>query len=129
MNDRRLICSLMLLAGVYAVPSDAQETGDGPASLQGRWSLVSVNGKTIPGLPAYFEIDGRRISGFDGCNSFGGSLDRPAMIRRGERDCPGREPFPLGLDDPQQQLDRARVDADVMTLPMTGDGKAVFRRR
>ncbi|MBY3465685.1 hypothetical protein HFN80_16970 [Rhizobium laguerreae] len=129
MNDHRLIGLLFFLVALPTHSVSADDPPADPAQLEGRWTLATTDGRQRSGPPIYFEINGRRISGFDGCNNFGGSLDRPAMIRKGERDCPGLAPFPLGLENPLRQLGQARVEDDVMTLPMlSGEGTAVFRR-
>ncbi|MBY3081084.1 META domain-containing protein [Rhizobium laguerreae] len=129
MNKAAFLSLFLLLCGTRGEPSFAQ-TGDlDPLRFQGRWTLVSMHGKPADGAAAFFEISGRQIKGFDGCNSFGGSLDRPALIRKTERDCPGMDPFPLDLTDPLGQLHAASLEVDILSLPVGGqDGIAVFRR-
>jgi heat shock protein HslJ len=49
--------------------------------LTGRWTLVELQGKTVPRLPrqAMLEfLDGGRVSGTGGCNRFSGSFTRSA---------------------------------------------------
>lgn len=127
MSKAAFFSLFLLLCTAPGEPGVAQAHLD-PFRVQGRWALVSTNGKAAAGAVAFFEISGRHISGFDGCNSFGGSLDRPDLIRKTERDCPGMDPFPLDLADPLGQLSAANLEGDTLSLPVRGkDGIAVFR--
>ena len=102
------------------------------AELQGKWILESIDGNAIEPKPAiYFEIDGLKISGFDGCNRFGGSLDAPNELQIGQRGCPSDSPrLPLQLTDPRVQLRSSRLEDDTLELVLVGEaGKAKFRRQ
>ncbi|TBC25595.1 META domain-containing protein (plasmid) [Rhizobium ruizarguesonis] len=129
MNNAAFFSLFLFLSAARGEPCLAQAGDLDPLRLQGRWTLVSTNGKPAASPAAFFEISGRQIRGFDGCNSFGGSLDRADLIRKTERDCPGMDPFPLDLADPLGQLNAANLEADILSLPVRGQvGIAVFRR-
>ena len=100
--------------------------------LQGKWLLESINGRAVKSEPAiYFKIDGRTITGFDGCNSFGGSLDAPDQLRITQRACPSGGPrLPLELSDPRPQLESSRLEGDTLELKVGDEGdSARFRRQ
>ena len=101
-----------------------------PADLNGRWVLEAIDGQPVAeDVEVYFEIQGSALSGYDGCNSFGGSLDNPSMLRMTQRACfPEPIPFPLDLSDPRAQLMQSKLQGDVLELP-TASGTATFRRR
>ncbi len=62
--------------------------------MQGRWTLATISGLPSVSLPpVHFEIKGTQIIGFDGCNSFAGSLDKPDAIIATQRGCPTGNPF------------------------------------
>jgi hypothetical protein len=110
---------------VHAGPMDM-------SALQGRWMLESINRESVsPEYNLHFKIEGRLITGFDGCNNFGGSLDNPDLIRKGQRACTGSGPrLPLQLSDPLPQLNAARLVGDELIVPLSqGTGEATFRRR
>ena len=125
----------ILLAVPYAASSSsACGTAGTPdmKALQGRWVLESIDGRTIETTSdIYFEIDGETISGFDGCNKFGGSLDAPERMRRTQRACSSDTPrLPLDLSDPRSQLESSRLDGDTLELDLADDaGTAKFRRK
>jgi heat shock protein HslJ len=102
------------------------------ADLQGRWDLISVNAQPLrPGEPIYFAIDGQKISGFDGCNHFGGRLDSPSRLVISQRACePDVAMLPLNLTDPLPQLKAAKLVDGRLLLPLPdGRGEAQFNRR
>lgn len=130
---RQTIWCLLALV-VMAHVGVAGESGD-LSNLYGKWILESINGQpTDSGKKLYFEIketkDGPQISGFDGCNKFGGTLAPPAALWKGQRGCPsGKLLLPLNLSDPRSQLDAADVTGKVLTIPLPdGSGEADFRR-
>ena len=102
-----------------------------PADLNGRWVLEAIDGRPVAAnVEMYFEIQGSALTGYDGCNNFGGSLDNPSMLRMTQRACSSEQiPFPLDLTDPRAQLALGKLQGDVLELPMAGSGTATFRRR
>lgn len=99
--------------------------------LMGRWVLVAVNGKQVSRHPEiYFEIAGQSITGYDGCNRFGGLLAQPSNIRKTQRGCPNeRTAMPLDLSNPVEQLSSSTLRSDRLLLPLTnGKGMAEFKR-
>ena len=100
--------------------------------LQGKWVLESIAGKAVEeGPEIYFAIDERTITGFDGCNTFGGSIDAPENLRMTQRACAEEGPrLPLELSDPRPQLESSRLDGDVLEMDLPGGaGKARFRKK
>jgi heat shock protein HslJ len=127
---RQAFWSILGLIGYLqsAAAGDAMDM----SKLQGRWVLESIGGQPVSaGDEIYFEIDGMTITGFDGCNKFGGSLDAPDRLRMTQRGCVSDRPkLPLELSDPRSQLDAATVTGEQLTLPLPGGpGEAVFSRR
>ncbi|MFQ5525984.1 MAG: META domain-containing protein [Thermoanaerobaculia bacterium] len=101
------------------------------SDLQGKWVLESISGDAVE-TPSeiYFKIDERTISGFDGCNHFGGPLDAPQNLRMTQRACAEEGPsLPLDLAKPLAQLESAHLEADTLELDLPDEtGKASFRR-
>lgn len=59
------------------------------ASLNGRWRLSRLSergvAQPLPGTPLTLNLEGTRLSGFSGCNSFGGALTvQGASFRAGQ---------------------------------------------
>jgi hypothetical protein len=102
------------------------------AQLKGRWALETVDGKEVASgvREIYFQITEQSISGFDGCNRFGGSISDPSGMRKTQRACPPETTLlPLDLSNPVPQLSQARVREDKLFLPLVdGTGEAQFRR-
>jgi heat shock protein HslJ len=98
--------------------------------LQGKWVLVSINSEAIATeSDIYFKIDGKTISGFDGCNTFGGPLDAPDRMRMTQRECSSDTPrLPLDLSNPRRQLESSKLEGDTLVVDVA-DGKARFRRQ
>lgn len=126
----RLIAGLV--AGLLYSGAAAGECDDMDVSgLQGRWTLESIDGKPVDApTPIYFEIDGLTITGFDGCNNFGGRLDQPAGLRKSQRACLAEGPrLPLDFSDPWAHLERATVSNNTLVLPLPeGSGHARLHR-
>ncbi|MER8963881.1 MULTISPECIES: META domain-containing protein [unclassified Mesorhizobium] len=122
--------AIAIVAGVVGIPSAGPRNVE-LSDLQGRWVLESVNGVLVSSsVPVYFEVVGDNITGFDGCNNFGGPLLTPDFIRKGERDCEGDYvSLPLDFANPLEQLRQATLDGKllVLSIPNTA-GKARFRR-
>lgn len=101
-----------------------------PREIQGSWRLVSVDGQAVEAGDAqpHFSIEGDMISGFDGCNRFGGPLGGPITV--GQRACAGGYvPLPLDLSDLAAHLAGTRLQGDELLLPARADFPAsVFRR-
>nr|WP_281719601.1 META domain-containing protein [Nitrosomonas nitrosa] len=102
------------------------------SELNGRWVLESVDGENVTSgdeEQAYFEITDQSITGYDGCNPFGGKINNPSAMRKKERGCPDTPLFPLNLSDPSSQLSRARIESDKLFLPLLdGKSEAQFSR-
>ncbi len=102
------------------------------SELKGKWVLEAINGKDVISekLEIYFEITEQTITGYDGCNRFGGSTAQPFVIQKSQRACPPETILlPLDLSDPALQLNRATVSGDKLFLPLPdGKGEAQFRR-
>jgi hypothetical protein len=88
------------------------------ADLQGRWTLVAISGApTSSSSPfVHFEIKGTAISGFDGCNSFAGSLDKPDAIIATQRACAASPPF--DLSDLVRNMQLATLVAERLTATL-----------
>ena len=126
----RLLLALPCLASCLLSPGSAADVSI--PELQGKWVLQSINDRAIPSEPViFFKIEGMTISGFDGCNSFGGPLDAPDELRITQRACPSDGPrLPLQLSNPRAQLESSRLDGDTLELD-AGDegGTAKFQRQ
>lgn len=93
------------------------------ASMDGKWYLSNYGGQTVSRTAntPFFVIDGNTITGFDGCNQFGGKLDDPNSLRVGQRACAGDYiKIPIDLSNAQNQLSNATLDGDLLTVPATG---------
>jgi hypothetical protein len=123
-----LIKPLFALVLAAAVPSEAYAMDI--LKLNGRWVLEAVNGKAISSdQEIYFQIVGDVISGYDGCNTFGGKVTRPFVGRASKRGCAGEVLLPLDLADPLAQLDQAIIKQNKLFLPLPNSkGDAQFRR-
>jgi hypothetical protein len=97
-------------------------------ALSGKWILLSVSGHRVQtDPPIFFRLDGEVLTGYDGCNNFGGLLSAPARIRTGGRGCPEDHPaFPLDLSHPAKHLAAATRDGDRLLLPLLDGTQAVF---
>lgn len=128
--DRRNFC-LAALAGIWGMATAAFAGG----TLDGNWILTEAGGKRIAAdsldRTPNFRISGNEISGFDGCNQFGGRLDRPGEIVATRMACLGDYiELPLDLDDAGAHLKKAKLNGDTMRLPAAGRFPAsVFKRR
>jgi heat shock protein HslJ len=102
------------------------------SALKGRWVLEMVNGRNVAPDRGeiYFEITDQTITGYDGCNRFGGSIAQLSRIQRGQRGCPPDAILlPLDFSNLESQLGRASVRGDRLSLPLSdGRGEAQFRR-
>lgn len=101
-----------------------------PRDIQGSWRLVSVDGQAVEageGQP-HFSIEGEAISGYDGCNRFGGTVGGPITV--GQRACAaGHVALPLDLSDLAAHLAATRLQGDELLLPArAGFPASVFRR-
>lgn len=108
-------------------------TAGADGGLDGTWVLVEVGGKRVSvgaGQAPNFTISGKEISGFDGCNRFGGRLDRPGEIVATRMACLGDYvALPLDFEDVAAHLSRGKRSGDTLRLPAWGDFPAsVFKR-
>jgi META domain len=102
------------------------------SALNGRWVLETIEGKPAAAeQDVYFQIDGQTISGFDGCNRFGGNLSQPSLMRKSQRAClAAGVALPIDLANPLPQLTSARLEGDQLVVPLPGGaGEARFRRK
>lgn len=101
-------------------------------NISGSWRLMSIAGHSMSASDnvPQFTIDGSTISGFDGCNQFGGNLNDPQSMRLGQRACAGDYvKLPLDLSDPKAHLDSGSLQGDSLTLPArAGLPSSVFVR-
>jgi len=116
LSDRRV---WLAIAWLTMAEVSAQELG-----LEGTWRLKSVDSSPL-GLPTdelpFFAIAGVDVEGFDGCNRFFGSLDRPGAIAATRRACPDAAiVLPLELNDLGAHLRSGRINGDVLTVPARG---------
>ena len=117
---------VLVSGALLATPSVAADS----VELVGRWVLESIGGVAVaPTADVYFQVDGDRIEGFDGCNRFGGSLTRGTILS-GQLGCEGDYVrLPLDLADPATHLQQAVIAGDVLSLSLEdGPGVALFRR-
>lgn len=126
---------MLILGGLgvlYAFAATMNAIGEDSSvqlsDLSGKWVLLSVSGHPVPSdPPIFFHLDGEVLSGYDGCNSFGGPVSAPDRIRTGERGCPDDRPsFPLDLSRPAEHLAAATRDGDRLLLPLADGSRAVF---
>ena len=121
---------VLAVAVLLGLPAGAAAGGQ----LDGTWQLTKTGDRTLDGadkqLP-YFTIAGRMITGFDGCNRFGGTLDDPQNIVRGQRACSGAHmKLPLDLGNPAAHLKAARIRGNRLLLPARdGLPESEFQRR
>jgi hypothetical protein len=99
---------------VFSSPGPSAEIAD----LQGRWNLVAIsgapNGSSSPSV--HFEIKSTAISGFYGCNSFAGSLDKPDEIIATQRECAAGAP--LDVSDLVRNMRLATLVAGRLTVTL-----------
>jgi META domain len=114
---------------MFSLEAYGQGTNLEATSLEGQWVLVQSSGRPVPTEAAiFFKLENGILSGFDGCNRFGGPLD--GGIRTGGRGCPDSGPvLPLDLAQPAEHLARARRDGDKLILPLADGSTAEFVRK
>lgn len=117
----RLVAAALLVAGTERAMAVE------PERIAGSWRLESIDGRAVEasGAVPSFTIEGRTISGYDGCNRFGGSLDAPEAMIVGQRACAGDHlALPLDLADPLADLAAAELEGDRLVLPARGSRPA-----
>jgi hypothetical protein len=104
---------------VSSIPGRSAEIAD----LQGRWTLVAISGAPTGNLTpsVHFEIKSTAISGFDGCNSFAGSLDKPDAIIATQRECAAGAPF--DVSDLVRNMRLATLVAGRLTVTLGPTGR------
>lgn len=131
------VLAVVLVAASAGAGWPAAANAWSTADMQGTWVLTDIDGQPVAAGAAlsdtiHFTLRDDEISGFDGCNSFQGSVAAPGRIISTQRGCPPERPMlPLDLADPALQLSQARVDGDMLHLPLRAgdDGSARFVRR
>ena len=115
MGKLHLIVLASIAYFVFSNPGRSAEIAD----LQGRWALVAISGApTGSSSPSvHFEIKDIAISGFDGCNSFAGSLDKPDAIIAGQRECAAGAP-PFDVSDLVRNMRLATLVAGRLTVTL-----------
>jgi len=127
---KMISCLLAGLAGaaiVFAVPP-------GRENVQGRWSLVELASRPVhpstSGSVPWFTIRSHAIEGYDGCNEFSGSLDKPGSIVATRRGCSdGALKLPLDLADPVPQLKAGKIIGNKLLLPKLGTMSSFVMRK
>ena len=120
---------VLVTAGWPALAACESGGTPGITELRGEWVLESIEGRPIDSKSRiYFEIGEETISGYDGCNSFGGKLDALDRLRRGQRACPA-EVLQIRFSDLKTQFESLKVEGDALDLVLADDaGKARFRK-
>lgn len=124
------ICAIAWAASlpICSPAAHGQDTPLNASDLEGQWVLVRASGRSVPAdPPIYFRVEDGILSGYDGCNRFGGPVE--GGIRTGGRGCPGKgATLPLDLDQPAEHLARATRDGDKLILPLADGSVAEFVR-
>ena len=118
---------IFTIAGVLSsVRAQSMELSD----IRGRWVLDIINGEQVPREPViYFEISERDISGFDGCNDFGGNLEDPTSMRQGQRAClQNNFKLPEPILNILSRIRHARREGDSLIIPLSGGKELTFIR-
>ena len=97
----------------------------GDLKLEGMWQLEAIDSIAVADTSGkqrpFFDIKGSGVRGYDGCNRFFGSLDKPGSISSTRRACP--EPvlkLPLNLSDLNAHLQTGCIRGDQLTIPARG---------
>ena len=100
-------------------------------SLQGHWELKELGGQPISTTRApWFIINGVKIRGYDGCNTFGGSLLPTPSIRSTEMACDSSTLLlPINWADPVKQLQESHFTYDEGLYLTTPNGGAAILHR
>ena len=96
------------------------------AGLDGTWQLKAIDQTPIEASPEdqapFFKVAGDTIEGFDGCNRFSGSIDRPGAISATRRGCLDvKNMLPMDLNELDAHFRSAEINGDTMTVPARGD--------
>jgi len=114
----------MILAGCATIP-DAHDAG---GVTEKYWKLVELHGQPVPALerePHFvLRTEGRRVEGFGGCNSFGGSYEideKISRIRFGQivstlMACPSGMEVEGAFIEVLRNVDNYSVNGDELTL-------------
>ncbi|MEP4769671.1 MAG: META domain-containing protein [Roseibium sp.] len=82
------ITAVLLITFAFFYWAHAGEISIDVDVITGKWLLKTVDGAPVArDQTAYFSIAGNELSGFDGCNFFGGTLENPALLRMTQRAC------------------------------------------
>ncbi|WP_407539045.1 META domain-containing protein [Deinococcus radiomollis] len=108
-------------------PQPVQPGADAPVVAGVRWRLLTVNGQTVrTNSPVLFSIEGKRLSGSDGCNGFTGEGNANAGVIRAttslvgtQLGCSANNTAP-SLPNLLQHGAAYSLSGDALTL--TGDG-------
>ena len=121
--------SLIVIAAVAQLMCPNPVRSADLADLQGRWMLAAIEGAPTGGSPAiHFEIKGTQISGYDGCNSFSGSLDKPDMLIATQRAC--ADGSPIDASELVRKLRLSAIVAGRLTVTSGAKGQTLeFRKQ
>ena len=124
---------VLALAALLAMTSSAaaQSVEELARALAGRWTLTHIAGAPVrsSGQPMGFTIAGTKITGFDGCNSFGGDLTAPERIVATQMACTHDTlTMPLDLANLPAQLRRARLEGGSLRVAGTAGRALRFKR-
>ena len=100
----------------------------------GTWRLVSVDSRPLGPLPAdqvpVFTVTGTNVSGFDGCNTFSGSIDQPGEISATRMGCrEGAIKLPLDLGNLLAHLQTGTIKENSLSVPANGQFPASMFER
>lgn len=116
---RRITQSALVAVILAMTAMHAKATSS--ADLQGTWRWLQTDATAEPGETPHFTIEGRTISGYDGCNFFSGELGQAGGIAASLRACAGDQPMlPLDLTDPLAHLESGTLEGGRLSLPARG---------
>jgi len=110
------------ILGLALVGSGAIDASAGDLALEGTWQLEAIDSVVVSDISGeqvpFFEVKGSGIKGYDGCNRFFGSLDKPGAIVSTRRACPDSMlKLPLDLNDLDAHLQTGCLKDDQLTIP------------
>lgn len=109
-----LVVAILAMTAMHA---KAASTTD----LQGTWRWLQTGAAAGSREAPHFTIEGRTISGYDGCNFFSGELGQAGGIAASLRACAGDQPMlPLDLTNPLAHLESGMLEDGRLSLPARG---------
>ena len=122
----------LVLATVIGIAMHSGQVFAG-GKLDGSWVLVELGGRKISlgsSSTPRMTITGNEVSGFDGCNTFSGRLDKKGSFVATQMACAGEfVGIPLDFNDVGSHMRAAKVSDGKLILPAKGDApSSVFRK-